>query len=145
MKKIAVIVIMVLCITACESGGGGGGGGGGSEDSNKKSITLSGSVFVSINGIPKRYAKVTIYRDSGLTNPLGYNGGACYTAGDYSANDYSIYLSSESTRFPDGVWEYYIYEKFTTPITKVWIKVESCTYGSESEIVEYPLYLFDKD
>jgi hypothetical protein len=123
MKKIAVIVIMVLCITACDSGGGGDGNG--ERGDNNGLITLSGSVFVSINGVLKRYAQVTIYGDSELTDTFGdrsgagwgssdkghTGAGARYLAGDYRANDYDIYITSESPRLPDGEWVYYIKKK----------------------------------
>jgi hypothetical protein len=36
-------------------------------------------------------------------------------------------------------------KNISSPVTKVWIRVESCTNGSEIKIIPYSLYLFDKD
>jgi hypothetical protein len=104
--------------------------------------TLSGSVFVSLNAEVKAFSKVTVFSDSELTKVLGsvyvYNSEGNAGIGDY----YSFLPLQNRSR---GQWDIQIKEKINTPIRKVWIKVQSNTFGSGYKIIEYPLYLYDQN
>jgi hypothetical protein len=111
------------------------------EEPENGPVYLSGSVTVSLNGEVKRFSKLTIYSDEGLTKPIGtplvedrqgkqgLNDSGWVTLGPYLG---------------DGNWRASIKEKIDTPIEKIWIKVESSAWGSSSKVIPYSLYLYDK-
>jgi hypothetical protein len=104
--------------------------------------TLSGSVFVSLNGEVKAFSRVTVFTDSELTKTLG-SAGVYNSKGNTGIGDYYSFLPLQNRS--GGQWDIQIKEKINTPITKVWIKVESNTFGSGYEIIGYPLYLYDQN
>ena len=105
---------------------------------NSRSPELSGSLFVKMNGDFKKYSRITIYGDSELTKWIGstlvFN-----SSGNQGINDYPI----TTTLQDNGKWKAImdLFNMKGTPVTKIWIKVESCTVGSENIIIPYPINL----
>jgi hypothetical protein len=109
---------------------------------DKDKITMSGSAFVSMNGELKKYSELAIYGDENLTNQIGHavvlNSGGNQGINDYSLGQQGVILAD------NGKWVSDIYNIKNTPITTIWIKVSTCTRGSESIIIPYQTYIHDK-